>query len=100
MLLDEPIAGLDPDAQGLVLERLRAEAAGGRGVMVSLHDLTAAARACDRVVVMARGRVVRNAAPMEALGPHVLREVFDIEAAWIDGPAGPLLSIGRGGQGL
>ena len=39
----EPIAGLDPDAQRLVLERLRARADAGSGVLVSLHDLTLAA---------------------------------------------------------
>src|SRR5690606_41369519 len=41
---DEPIAGLDPDAQPLVLERLRARAEAGRGILVSLHDPTLAAR--------------------------------------------------------
>ena len=99
LLLDEPIAGLDPDAQGFVLGRLRAEAEAGRGVMISLHDLTAAARTCDRVVVMEAGRVVRDAAPSEALAPPVLREVFGVEADWIEGPGGPLLSIGPRRQG-
>lgn len=94
LLLDEPIAGLDPDAQMFVLDRLRAEAAGGRGILMSLHDLTAAARACDRVAVMADGKVIRDAVPVEALASPVLREAFGIEAEWVEGPAGPLLSVG------
>lgn len=94
LLLDEPIAGLDPDAQMFVLDQLRDEAAGGRGILMSLHDLTAAARACDRVAVMAGGRVIRDATPVDALAPAILREAFGIEADWVQGQAGPLLSIG------
>lgn len=94
LLLDEPIAGLDPDAQAFVLRRLKAEAAAGRGVLMSLHDLTAAAQACDRVAVMAQGRVLVRAPPAEALRPEVLRQAFGIEASWVEGPAGPLLAIG------
>jgi iron complex transport system ATP-binding protein len=40
LLADEPTAGLDPDAQFMALDLLREEAAKGRAVMVTLHDLT------------------------------------------------------------
>src|SRR5690606_20200422 len=39
LLVDEPIAGLDPEAQLMVLERLRARADAGQVVLASLHDL-------------------------------------------------------------
>lgn len=95
LLADEPIAGLDPDAQRLVLERLRARADGGAGVLVSLHDLTLAATVADRVVVLDQGRVVADAVPMEALAPTVLRQVFGLDGGWIEGPNGPLLAAHR-----
>ena len=95
LLADEPIAGLDPDAQRLVLERLRARADGGAGVLVSLHDLTLAAAVADRVVVLDQGCVVADAAPMEALAPAVMREVFGLDGEWIEGPSGPLLAARR-----
>ena len=95
LLADEPIAGLDPDAQRLVLERLRARADGGAGVLVSLHDLTLAATMADRVVVLDQGRVVAEAAPIQALSPAVLREVFGLDGGWIEGPNGPLLAARR-----
>jgi len=98
LLADEPIAGLDPDAQLLVLERLRARADAGGGVLVSLHDLTLAARVADRVVVLDAGRVVADAAPVEALAPGVLRSVFGLGGVWVEGPDGPLLA-GRGLSG-
>ncbi|WP_363313613.1 ABC transporter ATP-binding protein [uncultured Brevundimonas sp.] len=95
LLADEPIAGLDPDAQRLVLERLRARADDGAGVLVSLHDLTLAAAVADRIVVLDRGRVVADAPPIQALSPAVLREVFGLDGAWIEGPNGPLLAARR-----
>lgn len=95
LLADEPIAGLDPDAQRLVLERLRARADSGAGVLVSLHDLTLAAAVADRVVVLDRGQVVAQAPPMEALEPKVLRSVFGLDGQWIEGPDGPLLAARR-----
>ena len=95
LLADEPIAGLDPDAQLLVLERLRARADAGGGVLVSLHDLTLAARIADRVVVMDAGRVVADAPPVEALSPAVLRSTFHLDGVWIAAPDGPLLAARR-----
>ena len=95
LLADEPVAGLDPDAQRLVLELLRARADGGAGVLVSLHDLTLAATMADRVVVLDQGRVVADAAPIQALSPAVLRQVFGLDGGWIEGPNGPLLAARR-----
>lgn len=95
LLADEPIAGLDPDAQRLVLERLRARADGGAAVLVSLHDLTLAAAFADGVAVMDQGQIVAQAPPMEALEPEVLRRVFGLDGQWIPGPDGPLLAARR-----
>lgn len=95
LLADEPVAGLDPDAQLLVLGRLQARARAGQAVLVSLHDLTLAARYADRVVVLDRGAVVADAPPLEALTPEIMTQVFGLSARWVDGPDGPLLSSGR-----
>lgn len=95
LVADEPIAGLDPDAQLLVLERLRARADAGGGVLVSLHDLTLTARIADRVVVLDAGRVVADGRPVEALSPSVLRSTFRLDAAWIEAADGPLLAARR-----
>lgn len=99
LLADEPTAGLDPEAQLMVLERLRARAAAGQAVLVSLHDLSLAARYADRVVVMDAGRVVAQAAPMDALTPEVMAQAFGLTARWVEGPVGPLLSSSRYSDG-
>lgn len=95
LLADEPTAGLDPEAQLMVLDRLKARASAGQAILVSLHDLALAARFADRVVVLKGGRVVADAAPMAALTPAVMAETFALAARWVDGPDGPLLSSGR-----
>ena len=95
LMLDEPIAGLDPDAQLMVLERLRARADAGQAVLASLHDLPLAARFAHRVAVLDQGSVVADAAPLAALTPDVLQRVFGLSSRWVEGPDGPLLSAGR-----
>ena len=99
LLVDEPIAGLDPDAQLMVLDLLRARAKAGQAVLVSLHDLGLAARHADRVIVMHRGRVVADTVPTQALTPEIMAEVFGLSARWVDGPDGPLLSQSRYSDG-
>lgn len=95
LVADEPLAGLDPDAALLALDRLRARARGGGGVLVSLHDLTLAAQHADRIVVLSQGRVIADGAPMRALSPELLKLAFGVRGAWVDGPDGPLLAVRR-----
>lgn len=95
LVADEPVAGLDPDAQLLTLDLLRAEAVKGAGVVVTLHDLGLAARSCDRIVVVSAGRVIADAAPREALSRDVLRTVFKLDGALVETEAGPVLAARR-----
>ena len=95
LIADEPAAGLDPDAQLLVMDLLREEAAKGRAIVVTLHDLTLAARACDRLVMLHEGRVVGEGAPREALTPEVLAGVFRLSGELMETLAGPVLVASR-----
>ncbi|GGB17382.1 ABC transporter [Sphingomonas metalli] len=66
MLVDEPLASLDPAHALDMLGRLRGIAAGGAGVVVVLHDLPQVALAADDVVLMKEGQVVA-AGPCETV---------------------------------
>ncbi|MEA2561659.1 MAG: type transport system ATP-binding protein [Acidobacteriota bacterium] len=57
LLLDEPFDGLDLRQTREVTALLRAEAARGRTLFLSIHQLNDAARACDRFVLLSDGRV-------------------------------------------
>lgn len=95
LVADEPVAGLDPDAQLLTLDLLRAEAARGAGVVITLHDLTLAARSCDRIVVVDHGRLVAEGPPREALSRFILGHVFRLEGELVETSAGPVLAARR-----
>lgn len=86
MLLDEPIAGLDPDAQLLVLDLLSAQAAKGGTIVASLHDLPLAAQWADRVLVLDQGQLVADGPPPVALSSQRLRQTFRLDADWSPEP--------------
>ncbi len=58
LLLDEPFDGLDLRQTRDVMTLLKEQAARGRTLMLSIHQLTDAARVCDRLVLLSGGRVV------------------------------------------
>jgi iron complex transport system ATP-binding protein len=84
LVADEPVAGLDPDAQLLCLERFKAHARQGGAVLLTLHDLGLAARFADRIAVLDQGRLVADGPPTEALSPRVLKTVFGLKARWVE----------------
>ncbi|MBV1691260.1 ABC transporter ATP-binding protein [Novosphingobium sp. G106] len=80
LVVDEPLASLDPGHQIDVMELLAREARGGALVIAVLHDLTMAARYCDRLVLMDGGKLVAEGAPSEVLTAQRLRAVYGISA--------------------
>ena len=80
LIADEPASGLDPAHQISMMQAFRAVAARGRCVLVSLHDLTLAARWCDRVVVLDDGRVAADGEPGAVLDADLLRSVYGVTA--------------------
>jgi iron complex transport system ATP-binding protein len=96
ILADEPFTGLDPSHQFEAAELLRSVADQGGGVVITIHDLTLAARIADRVVILDGGRVVADGAPQAALTPQILRNVYGIDADWIAdsrGTKAPIIAI-------
>jgi iron complex transport system ATP-binding protein len=83
ILADEPFTGLDPGHQFEAVESLRRFAAEGGGVVLTVHDLTLAARTADRVVVLNDGHIVADGTPEQALDPAVLRTVYGVETEWL-----------------
>lgn len=90
LLADEPVAGLDPEAQLKTMEVFSALAAEGRGVVASIHDLGLAARSCSRLVLMQAGRVVADGAPRDVLSDDNLAQVFGVRGYHAETPDGPV----------
>jgi sodium transport system ATP-binding protein len=79
IVLDEPSNGLDVIATRSLRDFLRQLKAEGRCVLFSTHIMQEVAALCDRIVIIAGGRVVADGTP-EALrqqaGEHSLEDAF------------------------
>ena len=96
LVADEPLASLDPGHQIDVMALLAREAHGGSLVVAVLHDLTLAARYCDRLLLLDRGKLVADGLPAAVLTPENLAAVYGI-GAFIrkDGPAPMIVPLER-----
>lgn len=62
VVLDEPFANLDPTTQIRLKNLLKEEAsATGKTFLISSHDLQHVTDVCDRIVVLHKGKIVRDA---------------------------------------
>ncbi len=91
LIVDEPLASLDPRHGIEVAALLRAQAGAGRLVIAVLHDLGLAARTCDRLLLLDGGRVVADGTPAEVLTPGNLASVFGVRAWFGKSEAGPMI---------
>ena len=80
LLADEPVASLDPEHQLKVMAVLRNLANKGRAVVIVMHDLTLAARFCDRLYLLNKGRIVETGTPDKVLSTRNLKNVYNITA--------------------
>jgi energy-coupling factor transport system ATP-binding protein len=96
ILLDEPTRGLDYRAKDQLIRIIDALAAEGRAVMVSTHDVEFAARAADRVVVMAEGDIVADGPTTDVI---VASPVFAPQIAKILAPH-PCLTVAQAAAAL
>lgn len=77
LLLDEPTSNLDLRYQASVLALVRRLAReDGLSALVVLHDLSLAALFCDRLVLLAEGRVVKQGGPAEVLAEDLLTGAY------------------------
>jgi iron complex transport system ATP-binding protein len=88
LLLDEPISALDVAHQVEVLslvQRLSRER--GLGVVVVLHDVNMAARFCDEIVALQKGRLIARGTPDEIMTPVQLEAIYGIAMDVVPHPA-------------
>jgi ABC-2 type transport system ATP-binding protein len=84
LLLDEPTTGLDPQMRREVQDHIAAIREEGRAVLLATHDMAEAERLCDRIAVIAQGRVLVTGAPRDliaAFGAATLEEMILAQTA-------------------
>ena len=105
LLLDEPTSALDLRNQVEVLTTIRRVTRGRTHALttiLAIHDLNAAARFADRLVLLQDGRVRAAGAAADVLRPERIAEVYGIQAYVYAGPDGqptvtPYRAVSLGG---
>ncbi len=69
LLLDEPTSALDPVGRRIVRGLLEEMRRRGVAVLLNSHLLSEVELVCDRVAIIARGRLVKAGTPVELAGP-------------------------------
>jgi ABC-2 type transport system ATP-binding protein len=83
LVLDEPTASLDVQARRAFWRRMRAGVAAGRTVLFATHRLEEADAAADRVVVLARGRLLADGTPSQIKAQTGGRSAASLEEAFL-----------------
>jgi ABC-2 type transport system ATP-binding protein len=86
LVLDEPFSGLDPIATDVMSDVLRERARAGVAVVFSSHQLDLVEGLCEKVAVVAEGRLVLHGevAALKAQGGRRLRIQVDGGTQWTD----------------
>ena len=79
LLADEPVASLDMAHQQSILRCLRDQVTRGQAVVLAVHDLSLAARHCDRLALLSEGRLIAIGAPKDILNPDRLGAIYGRE---------------------
>ncbi len=81
LLLDEPLAGLDPAGRAIVATALQEHGERGRTALLSAHDPVFVAEQCDRVCFIVDGQCAAEGAPASLLAMIGVRPRLDIRLA-------------------
>ena len=85
IVLDEPFSGLDAINQGKLERMIRAQAAKGVTVIFSTHVIAHAERLCERIAIIAKGRVSFDglvSTARDRLRPQVRLETENMDGSW------------------
>ena len=102
LILDEPTAAMDVEARRNFWHAMRGFTDRGRTILFSTHYLEEADATADRIVLMARGRVVADGTPAaikNSVGLRVIRfAVVRAETSGFDALPGVVASSARGNR--
>jgi ribose transport system ATP-binding protein len=76
LILDEPTAGIDIGSKSEIVTLIRALAGSGKAILLLSSELQELLAACDRILVMSEGRIVREI-PREDLDDPLSNDAVD-----------------------
>jgi lipooligosaccharide transport system ATP-binding protein len=78
IVADEPTTGLDPQARHLIWQRLRQLKSQGVTLVLTTQYMEEAQQLCDRIVVMHKGKILKEGIPTKLVAEEIGREVVEI----------------------
>jgi ABC-2 type transport system ATP-binding protein len=90
LVLDEPTAGMDPEARVVVRARIATERGSGTAILVTSHELADVERIADRIAILVNGRIVASGTPAELAAGLRPRLRFRLDAALDEAALGSL----------
>jgi iron complex transport system ATP-binding protein len=78
LLLDEPVASLDPEQQHLTMQLIHDIATSGIGVLATLHDLNLTSQYADQIAMMQQGKIKYRGQAHEIVCEKPISDVFNI----------------------
>ena len=103
LVLDEPANGLDPEGISWMRLFLKGLAAQGRTILISSHVLSEAQQLVDHVIILNRGRLIRQGPLAELAGATAVTTVRSPQAGdlvhAVNGASGDGVRVERGGPG-
>ncbi len=78
LILDEPTAGLDPQARHLVWQKLRQLRGQGITMLLTTHYMEEAEHLCDRIIILHQGRILAEGRPQALVETYIGREVVEV----------------------
>jgi ABC-2 type transport system ATP-binding protein len=85
LFLDEPTTGLDPQSRRQAWEIVEGLKARQRTVVLTTHYMEEAARLCDRVAIVDRGRIIALGTPAELVASLGAEHVVEFAVQGVDG---------------
>jgi lipooligosaccharide transport system ATP-binding protein len=79
LILDEPTTGLDPEVRRILWDVLIEYRARGLAILLSTHYMDEAERLCDRVGIIAQGKILDIDTPQNLIRKYVPQEVVEEE---------------------
>jgi lipooligosaccharide transport system ATP-binding protein len=79
LILDEPTSGLDPQSRHQVWEKLEELRSRGLSILLTTHYMDEAARLCDRLLILDRGRILVEGKPSQLIHEHAGHDVIEVD---------------------
>jgi iron complex transport system ATP-binding protein len=95
LLADEPASGLDLHYQLMLMELLRHWCDAGNSALVAIHDLSLAARFCDRLCVLTHGKITGVGTVKQLLEDGVLSNAFGVTLSYQEINGQPVIAAGE-----